>query len=199
MCVERFSLQWHKYPARKNSFRQSPQGRYGPSELHSEAHIAALYWTHIPELASMSQWERHWLEKGFPRVKGAQELKSWSLLLKGLVLSASLCTTEHKAFSLWSSAEEKGGGWKAEAQHFTSESCKALWHKGQVRPEKNLSPLWEDKCMRDEQSIACKSLTCLAEAKARSRAVLKDKRLQEISPWGSKGCRDRAFSTMESS
>ncbi len=87
------------------------------------------------------------LRNGLPRVQGAQEMKSWSLLLKGLVLSAGLCTTGHKAFSLWSSTEEKEEGEKQKLKHFTSEAGKHSGIKAGLGP----SPLRENWCMMDEQ------------------------------------------------
>lgn len=70
------------------------------------------------DIASTSQWERCCLEMGFPEgEERAQEMKSWLLFLKELVLSkyTRKAHTRHKAFNFWSSVQEKGGRWKAES------------------------------------------------------------------------------------
>ncbi len=83
--------------------------------------------------------------------------------------------------------------------HLTSELCERFAIKAWLGLRKTLSPLRENLVHEGWIERACKSLTCLAEAKTRSRAVLKDKSLREISPRDSKGCRDDASSTMERS
>jgi len=165
-------LQWH-------SPKQSPTGGSTPCGMSSDVPRGLHSLWFICQSYSESQCERRCLDMGFPLWGSAHEIKSWSLLLKALVLVIYVC----KAWTLM--LQEGKGGWKVNSSNTSKvKTGKDLDMKAGLG--ETLSCLRESLMHKGWTESAHSSLTHLADAKAKSKAVLKDSSFREILPGGSK-------------
>ena len=149
-------------------------------------------------MASTIHCERRIFEMGFPFHCEPQATKSCSPCRKEAVLALYTvrALTGQRQFSLLSSAEEKGGGWKAVRSRGAQPEGKVLGRNERFGLSVTLVPFPLKRRQLTFTERACMSPARFAVVKATSRAVFNERNFRSTASSGSNGSFIKESSTI---